>query len=180
EAAILLGNLLGGELAAQARDRILAAAEGNPLFVEESLGMLVDDGLVERRDGRWVQTGDLSDVAIPPTVQTLLAARLDRCPESERALLGRASIVGKVFYRQAVEALSPEGEREGVRGSLTALVRRGLIRPDPGDIPGAEAFRFHHILFRDAAYRALAKEVLAELHERLAAWLDGRLGEAEE
>ncbi len=73
------------------------AAEGNPLFVEEMVAMLIDDGFLVREDQRWVAVGDLSDVKVPPTVQALIAARLDRLTSVERAVLERAAIIGKVF-----------------------------------------------------------------------------------
>ncbi|HZD81185.1 MAG TPA: adenylate/guanylate cyclase domain-containing protein [Actinomycetota bacterium] len=167
----LVENLLaGGSLDRRTRDRIVAAADGNPLFVEETIGMLVDDGLLQKQGETWNATRDLTEVAVPPTIQALLAARLDRLDEIERAVLGRASVMGDVFYVDAVGALGPTGD-----GSPTArilpLVRRDLLRPEVSDLPGHEAFRFHHALLRDAAYQMLPKEVRADLHERFADWL---------
>jgi class 3 adenylate cyclase/tetratricopeptide (TPR) repeat protein len=137
------------------RARIRDAAEGNPLFVEEMLA-LVRDG-----DG---------DVVVPPTIQALLAARLDQLDPPERAVLERGAVEGKVFHRGAVEALAP---KEGnVSQRLIALIRKELVRPDRPLIMGEDAFRFRHLLIRDAAYDALPKSVRAELHERFAAWLE--------
>ena len=116
---------------------------------------------------------DLEEVAVPPTIQALLDARLDRLDEPDRAALGRASVVGQVFYVGAVAALSPQTERDGVMGRMQQLVRRDLIRPDRSDVVGEEAFRFRHGTIRDAAYAMLPKEVRADLHERLAGWLEG-------
>jgi predicted ATPase len=85
------------ELAEEARSRITEAAEGNPLFVEEMLGMLIDDGLLRREEGRWVPARDLSGVQAPPTIQALLAARLDRLDPEERAVIERAAVEGNSF-----------------------------------------------------------------------------------
>jgi class 3 adenylate cyclase/tetratricopeptide (TPR) repeat protein len=172
ECRTLMENFLRtSELDPAARERIIDRAEGNPLFVEETLGMLIDEGLLQREDGRWLPVADLSGFAVPPTIQALLAARLDRLPEQERAILGRAAVVGKVFYGGALRALSPATQPDEVDRHLMALVRRDLVRPDRSDLPGEEAYRFHHLLLRDAAYQMLPKETRAELHERFANWL---------
>ncbi|HWO69326.1 MAG TPA: adenylate/guanylate cyclase domain-containing protein [Actinomycetota bacterium] len=174
----LVANLLGAEEVAQEiRDRVLASAEGNPLFVEQMVQVLIDDGLLAREDGRWVPTGDLSSVPVPPTIQALLAARLDRLSAEERAVIQRASVAGKVFFRGAVAAMSPEPDRAAVGAHLLALVRKELVRPDRSTLPGEDAFRFRHLLIRDAAYESIPKELRAELHERFAGWLGDVAGE---
>jgi class 3 adenylate cyclase/tetratricopeptide (TPR) repeat protein len=171
----LIDNLLGqAPLDQEVLARIRRAAEGNPLFVEEILRMLVDDGLLRRDDGRWSAAGDLSSIAIPPTISALLSARLERLSPEERALIQRASVVGKVFWWGAVAELSPDPEREDVGGYLQALVRRELVRPDRSRFSGEDAFRFSHILIRDAAYAGTTKELRSELHERFAGWLERR------
>ena len=157
----------------------MSAAEGNPLFVEEMLRMLIDDGLLTRSDGEWVPAGDLSQITVPPTIHALLAARLDRLGRDERAVIERGSVEGKVFHRGAVAELSTEQLRESVWNHLQTLVRKELIRPDRTDLPGEDAFRFRHLLIRDAAYEAMPKELRAELHERFADWLD-QIGLAEQ
>ena len=180
ESAELVTNLLGrAQLDEGVRDRIMSAAEGNPLFVEEMLGMLIDDGLLTRSDGHWVPAGDLSQITVPPTIHALLAARLDRLGRDERAVIERGSVEGKVFHRGAVAELSTEQLRESVWNNLQTLVRKELIRPDRTDLPGEDAFRFRHLLIRDAAYEAMPKELRAELHERFADWLD-QIGLAEQ
>jgi class 3 adenylate cyclase/tetratricopeptide (TPR) repeat protein len=173
ESAELINNLLGRtELDAEVRARVAEAAEGNPLFVEEMLGMLIDDGLLERQNGYWIATGDLKAVSVPPTIHALLSARLDRLGPDERAVVERGSVEGRVFHRGAVAELAPREIRDGVTGHLQALVRKELLRPDSAEFVGDDAFRFRHILIRDAAYNAMPKELRAELHERFAAWLE--------
>ena len=168
EADELIGNLVGDTpLDAALRRRILASSEGNPLFVEEMLAMFRD--------------GDGADAVVPPTIQALLAARLDQLDPAERVVLERGSVEGQVFHRGAVEALAPEELQVGSR--LLSLVRKELVRPDTAQLPGDDAFRFRHLLIRDAAYDALPKAVRADLHERFVDWLEQRgpgLAEADE
>jgi hypothetical protein len=139
------------------RERIAAAAEGNPLFVEETLAL--------------VRASGNSEITVPPTIQALLAARLDQLDAAERAVLERGSVEGRVFHQSAVQALG-DGEPETRR--LVALVRKQLVRPDTPQFAGEEAYRFRHLLIRDAAYDALPKAVRADLHERFADWLEER------
>ena len=179
QSATLIANLLGSsELPSQVASRIVETAEGNPLFVEETLAMLVDDGLVAREDGRWVAVGDMSLVTVPASIQALLAARLDRLTPDERTALGAAAVVGKEFFVGAVRDLVSEAARPRVPGDLMALVRKELIRPERSTLPGEDAFRFRHMLIRDAAYEAIPKAQRAELHERLADWLERVGGDA--
>ena len=173
----LIDNLLGrAELDAEVRTRVAEAAEGNPLFVEEMLGMLIDDGLLERRNGHWVATGDVTSVAVPPTIQALLSARLDRLEPAERAVVERASVEGKIFHRGAVAELSRAELRNDIGGHLQTLVRKELLRPDRASFAGEDAFRFRHLLIRDAAYDAMPKELRAQLHELFAGWLERAAG----
>jgi class 3 adenylate cyclase/tetratricopeptide (TPR) repeat protein len=178
ESEELIRNLLGSApLDAPAVPRIVEAAAGNPLFVEEMLRMLEDDGLIGRDGGRWRAIGDLSRMSVPATIQALLGARLDRLSAEERTVIGCASVIGNVFWWGAVADLAPERLRTAVGGHLRTLVRKEMIRPEPSGIAGEDAFRFHHILIQEAAYRGLPKEQRAELHERFAAWLERTIGE---
>ena len=174
----LIDALPGGPvLPAGLRERIAAAAEGNPLFVEELMAMLVDDGDIRLTDGEWQAAGDLEHLAIPPTIQALLAARLDRLSDDERGVAERASVVGRVFEPEAVAALSAAGSAGGLADQLMALVRKELVRPDRSEVTGGDAFKFRHILIRDAAYNALPKRERADLHERFADWLELVVGD---
>ncbi|HXH96859.1 MAG TPA: adenylate/guanylate cyclase domain-containing protein, partial [Gaiellaceae bacterium] len=157
---LLVSRLAGGDrLSEDARRRILAAADGNPLFIEEMLA-LVSEG------------GDDATVVVPPTIQALLQARLDRLGTGERDVVGRGAVEGQVFHRGPVSELAPEPERDEVATHLLSLVRKQMIRPDQPTFPDDEAFRFRHLLIRDAAYGSLPKETRADLHERFADWLD--------
>ena len=132
ETAALIDELLpaGTDMNARLRERVQAIAAGNPLFVEEILALISES--------------DSRDIVVPPTIQALLAARLDQLRAEERA------------------------------GRLMALVRKDLVRRDRAVLPGEEAFRFRHLLIRDAAYEALSKADRAGLHERFARWLEER------
>jgi tetratricopeptide (TPR) repeat protein len=138
------------------RDKIARAAGGNPLFVTEMVAM------AREAEG---------DVAVPPNLKALLAARLDQLEQPERSVLERGAVEGELFHRTAVQALSGDGQ---VAPRLASLVRKELLRPDTPELPGDDAFRFRHLLIRDAAYDALPKATRAELHERFAAWLEER------
>ncbi|HET7519458.1 MAG TPA: AAA family ATPase, partial [Actinomycetes bacterium] len=171
ESATLLEHLAGeAALPADATDRITRTAEGNPLFLEELLAMLIEEGRLRRHGGRWV-AHDLAAASTPPTIQALLAARLDRLDGEERALLDRASVMGQAFDRAAVLALTPEPARAKADAHLLALVRKELLRPAPAPLGGRDGFQFRHQLVRDAAYGSLPKQARAELHERYAGWL---------
>ncbi len=173
ESEELVTSLLGrAELPADLRTQISHAAEGNPLFVEELLGKLIDDGFLTTVGEGWSASGDLRQLEIPPSIHALLAARLDGLDGEERTVIERASVEGKVFHRGAVTALAPEPMRGHVRDRLASLMRMELVRPEQAAFAGEEAFRFRHLLIRDAAYQALAKQTRSELHEQFAAWLE--------
>jgi class 3 adenylate cyclase/tetratricopeptide (TPR) repeat protein len=170
EAADLLRHLLGtARLSARAATRILEVADGNPLFVEEVVAMLADDGMLTEDESG--PSAELTPIAVPPTIQALLAARLDRLEPAERAIVEAASVEGKEFTRERVAALVGDGSQESIGALLRTLVRKDLIRPMGAD---AETFRFRHQLIRDAAYEGMPKEMRAGLHERFADWLEAR------
>jgi class 3 adenylate cyclase/tetratricopeptide (TPR) repeat protein len=177
ESGLLIASLLGGvDLASSARDRIAEATEGNPLFVEQLVSMLVDDGYLVRDSGGWAIARDLSSLSVPPTIHALLSARLDRLDADERRVLGLAAVGGRVFYAGALHAMSPEELRSRVEPIILTLVRKDLVGPDPSSFLGGDAFRFRHLLIRDTAYESLTKETRAELHERFAGWLERTAG----
>jgi class 3 adenylate cyclase/tetratricopeptide (TPR) repeat protein len=169
--------LEGATIAPIARQRIAAAADGNPLYVEQVIEMLLDDGLVLRGSDGSLVVGDLDTISVPPTIQALLAARLDRLSDGERRTIERAAVVGKEFGQRDVSELTPAGGRADVAGQLMGLVRKELIRPDRRRESGGEAYRFRHLLIRDAAYDSLPKLERAELHEQFADWLERTAGD---
>jgi predicted ATPase len=156
DAEALVGQLAHAQsLDEDARARAVSVAEGNPLFLEQLVAFEAEGG----------------GGAMPPTVRALLAARVDRLPASERAVLQRGAIEGRSFQRSAVAQLLPPNERPELDERLLALVRKDFVFPyRAGD--GRDLFAFRHALVRDAAYEAMAKQTRAELHERFADWLD--------
>jgi class 3 adenylate cyclase/tetratricopeptide (TPR) repeat protein len=144
------------------RVKVLEAADGNPLFVEQLLALQAKD------------LGADDELAVPPTLRALLAARIDRLEDADRAVIERAAVEGRTFHRGAVAELLSGGQRPDVGARLLALVRKELIRPDRSDFPGDDGFRFAHILIRDAAYSSTPKALRAELHQRYADWLEGK------
>jgi class 3 adenylate cyclase len=153
----------GRDLDDEARRRVVATSEGNPLFCEQMVAML---GLASLQGG---------DGHVPTTIRALLAARLDRLAPAQRRVMQTASVEGRQFHRSAlVDLLS---EETGVDDVLDALVSSELIAPFGSPFGGEPAFRFGHVLIRDAAYDALPKRDRARLHERYATWLERRSDE---
>ena len=161
EAEELVDNVLRIRIDAAMKKRIATAAEGNPLFVEEMLAMVVENGDAE--------------IAVPPTIQALLASRLDRLAADERTAVECAAVQGQEFRQDALADLVPEALVGRLIELQQSLVRKDVVRPI-----GEVTFRFKHLLLRDAAYEALPKEQRAELHERFADWLESTTPELEE
>lgn len=179
ESDALMASLLGGvALPTDARELVTSAAGGNPLFLEEVLRMLVDEGRIVREGDAWVVTGDLSGLRIPPTVSALLSSRLDRLPDGERLLLEAASVEGQSFSAGALEALLPEASRDALPGLLRSLARKDLVVVERRSGPGRDGYRFRHLLIRDAAYEAIPKSSRARLHLAFADWLEAEAGDA--
>ncbi len=156
----LIDNLLGErDLGSDARERITAASGGNALFVEEMVAMVRE-------------SGDGDHLAVPPTINALLQARIDTLDPELRLVLERAAIEGEVFHVGAVADLAPDSTRAALDEHFAALVRKDLVRPERSLIAGQDAYRFRHLLIREAAYAAMPKELRAQLHERYAEWLE--------
>ncbi len=192
-AEALLDNLLGkADLSKSVRARILDASGGNPFFVEELVSMMIDQGLLTKRDGAWVPTEDLDTINVPPTINALLSARLDRLQKEERHVVERASVMGKIFTVRGVTELTPGPAKPQVQPALTSLESKEFVlremasqaasrelsrRAVDTDSLVDETYTFRHILIRDAAYNGLPKEARAELHESFANWFTDFLGE---
>ena len=169
----LVANLLGAsDLPGEAR-AVVAAAEGNPLFVEQLVGMLAEDGHLIREGDRWRTTGDLGSIPIPATIAGILDARLDHLTASEADVLACGSVEGRAFHWASVTAMSSEPDPTSIGRDLLALTRRGLVEPTPSLISGTEAFRFRHALIRDA-YRRLGQARRAARATRTLARTHGR------
>ncbi len=162
----LLGQLAGmsGEPLPALPKEVLERAEGNPLFVEETIRMLVESD----------RGGDPD--RIPDTLQALIAARIDHLSPAAKTVLQRASVIGRVFWGGAISHLSPDLEDiDGLLDDL--LLREFLLREPRSSISGETAYRFKHLLIREVAYTGLAKLARAHHHARFAEWLGERAGE---
>ena len=166
ESAALIEHVAAeAPLASANSTRIVEAAGGNPLFIEELVRVTMEGGNVAQ------------ELALPPTIQAVLAARIDQLRAGERAVLEAASVVGKEFWLGAVLELVDESAREGLLEHLRRLVRKDLVRPYPRTIGGDEVFRFRHLLIRDVAYDTIPKSRRAELHQKFGDWLVRTSGE---
>ena len=164
----LVKQLVGeAGVATDVSDRVAVSAEGNPLFVEELVRMLID----ERHLGQ-----DASALPMPPTIQAVLAARLDRLDSAELAIVRAAAVIGKSFSDEAALLLAGR-DRSEPESQLGALVRKQIIEADGGRFGGRRTFSFKHILLRDVAYQGILKAQRADLHERYADWLEREAGE---
>ena len=155
EVSTLVTRLASEPVDPDVEARIVEHAGGNPLFAEQLLALAAEAPEVALADP-------------PPTVEALLASRLDRLEARELAVLRRASVVGRRFSREELEDLTPEDEIERTQRHLVDLMQRALVHPANG------LFRFHHVLLRDVAYRGIPKTERADLHERAAKSLDRR------
>jgi class 3 adenylate cyclase len=177
ETAQLLSLLLShSEVPAELREALLARAEGNPLYAEEFVRMLVERGQLVAEDGGWTLRD--AELPMPESVQGIIAARLDALSPEEKALVQAASVVGRTFLPDAVAAVA-ETDADGVRELLTALIRRGLFRGYRATNGGEREFVFHHALVRDVAYRQIPRARRVERHLLAAEWLES-LGRPED
>ena len=157
--ALAAGLLAGREVPERFTAELLEKTEGNPLFVEETVRMLLEEG---------AGGGD----RIPDTLQALIAARIDRLPAGEKILLQRGSVMGRTFFAGAVDHLSPEYDADELEDMLDDLLLRDFItRQERSTITGETAYRFKHVLIREVAYSGLSKTGRAEYHTRFAEWL---------
>jgi DNA-binding SARP family transcriptional activator len=147
------------------RARVYERAEGNPLFLEQILAMLAEGAVHE------------GEIPIPPTIQAVLAARLDRLGPGERAVIERAAVVGKEVWREAVDDQLPDDARPFTQRHLEALIEKELLDRARSHLAGRDAFRFRHVLIQQATYRAIPKRQRAALHERVAVWTEETAGE---
>lgn len=165
-----LGELaLGPGVPARVLRRIAARASGNPLFLEESLSMLVESGALVRRAGAWIVADPQVSDRVPATIRTLIAARLDGLPPDEKHVLQIAAVCGEATSDRLLDGISAAAN---VRSVLRRLVKRDLLRRrSRSRLPGAKEYVFKHVLIRDVAYESLPRRDRCWLHIRVATWL---------
>jgi class 3 adenylate cyclase/tetratricopeptide (TPR) repeat protein len=181
EGEAMLDDLLSGQIAPELRRTIVDRSEGNPLFVEEIVRKLIDDGVLRATEAaRWEVALPVAAVELPRSIQGLIAARLDGLPDDEKAVLQDAAVVGRVFWVGAVAELTERSTQE-VRNMLGRLRVKELVLPhEPSSFSDEHEFSFHHVLIRDGAYDSMPKALRADKHARVARWAEQRAGDRAE
>ncbi len=168
EAEQIVDELLGAQLPDALRKLVISWAEGNPFFLEEFIAMLVDQGVLERSNGGWSARDLPAGFAIPDSVQSLLASRIDLLGQSEKSTLQAAAVIGRSFWPSPLRDLL-----EGAEPDLRALEERDFIRRLPtSSVAGDEEYAFKHALTREVAYGTLPKAKRARRHAAFAGWLE--------
>ena len=173
----LMDGLLEGGVPAPLRDRIVTLSEGNPLFAEEMVRMLVDRGALRFADGHWELAHDVGSIDIPPSVQAVLAARLDTLPAEEKRVAQDAAVVGRIFWDVVVAHLAQAG-REPTHELIRRLrVKDLVVQRRPSSLAEAAEYGFRHVLIRDVAYDSLPKRDRSRLHRDIAGWAELELAD---
>jgi hypothetical protein len=165
----MLDEMLAGGLPAELSKLVVERAEGNPFFVEELLGVLIDRGLLSRRNGSWALRELPTDFTVPDSVHAVLAGRIDLLGAAEKAALQAAAVIGRVFWT------GPVYELVEAKPDLRVLEDRDFVRRRPGSsMAGEREYVIKHALTREVAYESLPRARRARMHAAFAAWLEGR------
>lgn len=173
--------LLGGATIPEELLRILIRqADGNPLYLEELIKMLIDERVISRGEQGWEFSGGrIANLRVPPTLSAVLQARFDSLGLDDRGVLQRAAVVGRTFWDETVQTLTEDSGLEGeLTETLVRLSERELVAKSRQSmfVPAKEYF-FRHALMRDAAYESVLKRERKSYHRRVAEWLITRMGE---
>ena len=181
EGESMLDDLLPGPVQPELKRTIVERSEGNPLYVEEIVRKLIDDGVLRATEAsRWEVAQPIGDIVLPRSVQGLIAARLDGLPDDEKEVLQDAAVLGRVFWLGAVAQLTGRPPAE-VRDALGRLRVKELVVPhDPSSFRDELEFAFRHGLIRDGAYDSLPKALRADKHLGVARWAEERAGDRAE
>ncbi len=159
---------------ADVRALLVQSSDGNPLFLEEVLRTLIDQGVLRRESGRWERVADRDEVVVPDTLQGLLLDRIDRLPESSKRAVQIAAVIGRRFPARLL------GDILGLRGDPTPLLapleQAGILERVAGDGTDGVEYRFRHTLMQEAAYASLLHKHRQAYHRRVAAWYERQLG----
>lgn len=178
ECEAMVEDLLSSELPPAVTQLVAERSEGNPLFAEEIVRMLIDRGVLRATESaRWELAQPLEEVEVPRSIQALIAARLDTLPAEEKALLQDAAVTGRIFWLGAVAALSDRPTAD-VRDAIGRLRVKEIVTPrEPPVFSGELELAFRHVLIRDVAYESLPKLLRASKHVAVARWAEQRAGE---
>jgi tetratricopeptide (TPR) repeat protein len=160
-------------------DLVVEGAEGNPLFVEELIKMLIDDGAVVPGPEAWqIFPERLAQTDVPPTLTGVLQARLDSLPPEEKAVLQRAAVVGRIFWDRLVGELAADALHGPLEPLLSALRERELVfHRERSAFAETEEFIFKHAILRDVTYETVLLKLRRRYHAQVAAWLEMQAGE---
>ena len=175
QAAEMVESMFGAALPESARGLIVQRAEGNPLFIEEMVGSLIDEGVLKHTDGHW-SVGELpTDLHIPDTVQAVVAARMDLLEPAEKSALQAAAVIGRTFWS------GPLYELADGRPNLRVIEDRDFVRRRSGSsLEGEREYAFKHSVTREVAYASVPKAKRAGLHAGFAEWIERNIGDRNE
>jgi class 3 adenylate cyclase/tetratricopeptide (TPR) repeat protein len=178
EGETMLDDLLPGPIQPELRHTIVERSEGNPLYVEEIVRKLIDDGVLRATQAsQWEVARPIAGIDLPRSIQGLIAMRLDGLPDDEKAVLQDAAVVGRVFWLGALVALTGRPLAE-VRDAIGRLRVKELVVPhEPSAFRDEQEFAFRHGLIRDGAYDSLPKSLRADKHLGIATWARERAGD---
>jgi class 3 adenylate cyclase/tetratricopeptide (TPR) repeat protein len=181
EGEVMIDDLLPGPISGELKRTIVERSEGNPLYVEEIVRKLIDDGVLRATEvSGWEEVHSVEEVELPRSVQGLIAARLDGLPRDEKLVLQDAAVVGRVFWVSAVAELTGRGLSEA-RDAIGRLRVKDLVLPhEPSSFSDEHEFSFRHNLIRDGAYESLPKTLRADKHAGVARWAERRAGDRAE
>jgi class 3 adenylate cyclase len=166
----MLDELLAGGLPAELSELVVERAEGNPFFVEELLGVLIDRRLLSRQNGSWALRELPSDFTVPDSVHAVLAARIDLLDAAEKSALQAAAVIGRVFWT------APVYELVEAKPDFRLLEERDFVRRRAGSsMAGEREYVIKHALTREVAYESLPRARRARMHASFAAWLEHRV-----
>ncbi len=178
ESGSMLDDLLASSLPAELKQLVVDRSEGNPLFTEEIVRMLIDRGVLRATDAAtWELARPIEEVEVPRSIHGLIAARLDTLPADEKALLQDAAVVGRIFWTGAVARLAEMAAHEAREVLGRLRVKEIVVPREPPVFSGELEFAFRHVLIRDVAYDSLPKSLRAEKHADVARWAEERVGE---
>ncbi len=181
ECEAMVEDLLSSDLPQAVKRLVAERSEGNPLYAEEIVRMLIDRGVLRATEAsRWELAQPVEQVEVPRSIHALIAARLDTLPAEEKALVQDAAVAGRIFWLGAVAALS-DRPAASVREALGRLRVKEIVTPrEPPVFSGELEFAFRHVLIRDVAYESLPKLLRASKHVDVARWAEERAGERRE
>ncbi|MCP5100099.1 MAG: tetratricopeptide repeat protein [Chloroflexi bacterium] len=174
QAEALIENLLDQTIPIELQNLIVEHAQGNPFYVEEVIRSLIEDGTL-KKNGKWKVTQNVADIRIPPSVQDILAARIDRLPPTDKRITQHASIIGRIFWQHILNKII---QADSVEPTLLLLEMRQLAaRMEESQITEDWEWVFHHGLIQEVAYNSVPKSLRRVIHQQVADLLESQLGE---